>query len=260
MAGVTRNINLVSSAIQYVIFLVTTGITLYFVEKCGRRPLLLYGGILMGALNFAVAGLMASAGHPVTHVGTAYNIKWQVGDSYATRIIACSYVFVGIYGFTWAPIASVTANKPIASSKSTWTTSSSIYCSEVFPIKWRAKRVGAAAATNWIFKLTLAYFVPPAFQNIVWKSYVIFGVFCFCGAVHGFVGMPETQGKTLEEIDDVCDSGVPAWKTGSLKSPFAEKIHVIEEKQSAGINLVSGERENVAAVEYYVEMKTCTSV
>ena len=62
MAGLTGNVNLYSSSIQYVIFLVTTAVTLALIDKIGRRPLFVYGGIAMGALNFAVAGLMANYG------------------------------------------------------------------------------------------------------------------------------------------------------------------------------------------------------
>jgi len=55
----------------------------------------------MGALNFCVAGLMASKGHAVSEVAGNKNIRWQVKGSYATGIIACSYIFVGFYGLTW---------------------------------------------------------------------------------------------------------------------------------------------------------------
>lgn len=30
-----------------------------------------------------------------------------------------------------------------------------IYCSEVFPLRWRAKGVGLSAATNWAFNFAL---------------------------------------------------------------------------------------------------------
>ncbi|KAI9848048.1 MAG: hypothetical protein M1837_001150 [Sclerophora amabilis] len=216
MAGLTGNVNLYSSAIQYVIFLVTTGITLCFIEKIGRRPLFVYGAILMCALNFTVAGLMGNYGHGIEGLNGDATIRWQVGGPPATGVIACSYIFVGIYGFTWAPAA--------------W-----IYCAEVFPLKWRAKGVGLCTATNWIFNFALAYFVPPAFSNIVWKTYIIFGVFCFCAFVHSFVGFPETGGKTLEEIDFLFNSGVPAWKTKNKSSGFNQRVHQIVEKQGAGI-------------------------
>lgn len=62
MAGLTGNVNLVSSSIQYIIFLLTTVVTLALIDRIGRRPLFIYGGILMGILNFLVAGLMGGYG------------------------------------------------------------------------------------------------------------------------------------------------------------------------------------------------------
>ncbi|OJD38807.1 sugar transporter [Diplodia corticola] len=226
MAGLTGNVNLYSSAIQYVIFLVTTGFTLCFIEKVGRRQLLIYGSIIMCALNFAVAGIMAEHGRPVDGVGENTNIKWQVLGHPAKGIIACSYIFVGVYGLTWAPAA--------------W-----IYCSEVFPLRWRAKGVGLSAATNWIFNFALAYFVPPAFENIVWRTYIIFGVFCFVGTIHVFFSFPETAGKTLEEIDAVFEPGVKAWKTGNMKSNFSEKVAAVQSKGLDANELVHSESAHV---------------
>lgn len=59
-----------------------------------------------------------------------------------------------------------------------------------------------------------------------------FGVFCIAGVVHAFLGFYETQGKTLEEIEGVFNSGLPAWKSATIKSTFAEKVHGIEDKQA----------------------------
>ncbi|KAF2460099.1 sugar transporter [Lineolata rhizophorae] len=215
MAGLTGNVNLYSSSIQYVIFLVTTGITLCIIEKIGRRDMLIYGGILMCAFNFAVGGIMAQYGRSVDEVDGNDTIKLEVSGPPSKGIIACSYLFVAVYGFTWAPAA--------------W-----IYCSEVFPLKWRAKGVGLSAATNWIFNFALAYFVPPAFQNITWKTYMIFGTFCACTVVHAFFGYPETQGKTLEEIDLIFEPDIKPWKTRHITSQFAERVQAFEEKGAGG--------------------------
>lgn len=123
MAGLTGNTNLYSSAIQYVIFLVTTGLILPFIDRVGRRTLLLIGSISSLILHFAIAGVMASYGRGVDQVAGNENLKWEVNGAAGKAVIALSYIFVGVYGFTWAPVG--------------W-----IYCSEVFPLKYRAKGVG----------------------------------------------------------------------------------------------------------------------
>lgn len=40
MANLTGNIGLVSSGIQYAIFIIGTAATFFFIDKTGRRPLL----------------------------------------------------------------------------------------------------------------------------------------------------------------------------------------------------------------------------
>ncbi|KAK8216251.1 sugar transporter [Phyllosticta capitalensis] len=209
MAGLTGNVNLTSSLVQYCIFLVTTATTLAGIEHIGRRHLLVWGALLMMAFNFAVGGLMASYGHFVPDgVDGSPTVRWQVKGPPAKGIIACSYLFVAMYGFTWAPAA--------------W-----IYCSEVFPLRWRAKGVGLSAATNWAFNFALAYFVPPAFRNIQWRTYMIF-------AFHAYFGYPESAGRTLEEMDLLFEPDIKPWKTGGMKSNFAERVAAVENKMIEG--------------------------
>lgn len=123
MAGLTGNTTLYSSAIQYVIFLVTTGIILPYIDRVGRRTLLLIGAVSSLILHFTIAGVMATQGQGVDSVEGNTNLKWEVSGASGKAVIALSYIFVGVYGFTWAPVG--------------W-----IYCSEVFPLKYRAKGVG----------------------------------------------------------------------------------------------------------------------
>lgn len=46
-----------------------------------------------------------------------------------------------------------------------------------------------------------------------WKMYMIFATFNGAAFIHMFLTAPETKGKTLEEMDEVFDSGLPAWKS-----------------------------------------------
>lgn len=91
----------------------------------------------------------------------------------------------------------------------------------MFPLRVRGKAVALATSANWIFNFALAYFVPPAFVNIKWKTYLIFAVFCAAMFFHVFFMFPETAGKPLEEIEAIFTDevngikyiGIPAWKT-----------------------------------------------
>lgn len=88
------------------------------IERVGRRHFLVWGALLMMAFNFAVGGLMASYGHfgrskskkdgcenadyeVPDGVDGSPTVRWQVKGPPAKGIIACSYLFVAMYGFTW---------------------------------------------------------------------------------------------------------------------------------------------------------------
>lgn len=153
------------------------------------------------------------------------------------------YIFVGVYGLTWAPGA--------------W-----IYAAEVFPLKYRAKGVGLAAAGNWMyeliahaeknrtdsasFNLALAFFVPPAFTNIQWKSYMIFGTFCIAMTFHIFFTYPETVKKSLEEIDQIFINEIPAWRTAQ-QGTFDEKVAEVEASGGLKERTSTSHNEGVAA-------------
>ncbi|KAK4070884.1 hypothetical protein Trihar35433_5351 [Trichoderma harzianum] len=205
MAGMSGNAALTSSIIQYVIFLVTTGGVLFVIDRMGRRWLLIVGAMICGVIHFVVGAIMAVYGHHVNSVDGNDILKWQISGPPAKAVIALCYIFVGVYGVTWAPGA--------------W-----IYCGEVFPLKYRAKGVGLAAAGNWAFNLALAFFVPPAFTNIQWKAYMIFGTFCIAMVFHIYFMYPETVKKSLEEIDTMFESDIPAWRSAKAVGTFEEKI------------------------------------
>jgi hypothetical protein len=57
--------------------------------------------------------------------------------------------------------------------------------------------------------------------------YMIFATFNGLACIHMFLAAPETRGKTLEEMDEVFDSGRPAWRSvpeGSRLDQLAKDI------------------------------------
>ncbi|KAJ5258419.1 hypothetical protein N7524_009975 [Penicillium chrysogenum] len=179
MAGLTGNSNLVASSIQYVINVVMTILALLFIDRWGRRTPLLIGSTLMMVFMFANAGIMASYGKPAPPGGLNHTPEQS-------------------WDLSAAPQAAKGLDLP----------------PELYPLRLRGKAVALSTSSNWIFNFALSYFVPPAFENIKWKVYVVFGVFCFTMTVHVFFAFPETAGKTLEEVETMFSTpGLTPWKT-----------------------------------------------
>lgn len=57
---------------------------------------------------------------------------------------------------------------------------------------------------------------------------MIFATFNGLAFIHVFFAAPETKGKTLEEMDEVFDSGVKPWKSGRIGSRLDELQRNIE--------------------------------
>ena len=196
MAGLSGNSNLVASSISYVINLIMTVPALFLVDRVGRRPILLAGSISLTIWWFICAGLMGGYGSPAPPGGVdnVPEISWQIGGASSKVVIACSYLVVASFAPSWGPVS--------------W-----VYPPELFPLRLRGKAVALSTSSNWIFNFALSYYTPPAFENIKWKTYIIFGVFCFAMSLHVFFCFPETAGRTLEEVDSTLNSNTPAWRT-----------------------------------------------
>jgi len=127
----------------------------------------------MATWLFANAGLLASYGTYAGPKGVdntpAASIKITGPPSKA--VIACSYLFVASFAPTWGPVS--------------W-----IYPPELYPLRVRGKAVALSTSANWAFNFALGYFVPPAFVNIQWRTYLLFGVFCVAMFIHVFFMFP----------------------------------------------------------------------
>lgn len=231
MAGLSGDTNLIASSIQYVINVGMTIFALIYIDRWGRRLPLLVGSTLMAIWMYTNAGLMASYGSPAPPGGVdgVAEESWQISGAPARAVIASTYLFVASYAPTWGPVS--------------W-----IYPPELFPLRVRGKAVSVTTASNWIFNFALSYFVPPAFVNIQWKVYIIFGVFCTVMTIHVFFMFPETSGKTLEEVENMFNEGVSAWKTRvEFQKIRKAEGGVIDDEKSAGLHAVESPVHNEKA-------------
>ncbi|KAI6896393.1 general substrate transporter [Hortaea werneckii] len=214
MAGYRGNSALLASSIQYIINVFMTVPALLFIDRWGRRPTLLIGAALMCAFMFANAGIMGNYGTVVPHgIGGVAVESMKVSGAPAKGLIACTYLFVASYAPTWGPVS--------------W-----VYPPELYPLRVRGKAVALATSSNWAFNTALGAFVPPAFENIRWKTYLVFGCFNFAMFFHVFFMFPETSGKTLEDVTEIFENpngikyiGTPAWKTKNAFSDTRRAEH-----------------------------------
>jgi len=195
MAGLSGNVNLISSGVQYALFIVFTTFIFFYIDRTGRRPLLIYGAIAMGICHFVVGGILSAGTYVPGGVDGNLNVLIEVRGAKAHTVIAFSYLLIIIYALTLAPVA--------------W-----VYAAEVWSLETRATGMSISAIGNWLFNFALGLYIPPGFANIKWKLFIVFGVLCFAGAVQFYFTYPETCGKTIEEIEELFAPGaIPPWKT-----------------------------------------------
>jgi len=75
--------------------------------------------------------------------------------------------------------------------------------SEVFPSSLRAKGVALSTCSNWLFNFIIGLITPPLVESTGFGAYVFFAVFCLLSLLWVYWFVPETAGKTLEEMDHV---------------------------------------------------------
>lgn len=199
MANLTGNVGLISSGIQYAIFLVGTAATFFFIDRTGRRPLLIYGALSMATCFFVVGGILGTKGTTLPNgLNGNLSVKVQVTGSPAYAVIAFCYLLVLAYSITLAPVA---WGEFFVCQRINLAKNIPVYAAEVWSLETRATGMALASVANWLFNFAIGFFIPPAFQNISWKLFIIFGVLCVGASIQAFISYPETAGKTIEEVE-----------------------------------------------------------
>ncbi|KAI7886856.1 general substrate transporter [Mucor mucedo] len=153
--------------------------------KLGRRRTLMLGAIIM-MISFYVLG------------GMIYGIQKENGGSLslpgakvgAKGYIAmiCIYVFAVGYEFSWGPVV--------------W-----VVCSEIYPTRIRAMALSIATAANWAMNAAIAKVTPLMIAKITYGTYFFFGSCAVLMGSFAYFLLPETRGRSLEEMDELFNKG-----------------------------------------------------
>ncbi|KAJ3345250.1 hypothetical protein HDU83_004263 [Entophlyctis luteolus] len=143
---------------------------MWAVDRFGRRPLLQWGGLIMGIAHALVFAFLTAANN------TDHSLAWGA--------IVAIFVFVIAFSSTWGPVV--------------WS-----YQAEIYPLRIRAKGIGLSTMTNWAWNAVIAWGFPHVYAALNYEPtvYCIFSAFCFLMAAWAAFFVPETRGLTLEEID-----------------------------------------------------------
>ena len=148
-----------------------TALSVLLIDRLGRRLLLLASGFIM-TLSCVAYGV--------------YDYLYTLPHSITITPLALGSIIAYMVGFSvgWGPIP--------------W-----LVMSEIFPVRARGLASGISTLVNWSF----AFLVTNQFDNLQ-KAITVHGTFWlfaginFVGMIFVFIFVPETKGRSLEEIEE----------------------------------------------------------
>jgi len=163
--GASGDAAMMQTVVMGIVNIVFTVVAILTVEKWGRRPLLMVGSIGM-AIGMAALSVL----------------------SFMDVINLLALVFIIIYTasfmMSWGPIC--------------W-----VLISEIFPNTIRGSAVAIAVAAQWISNYIVSSTFPSLSKWSVGGTYLIYCFFSVLSALFVFKLVPETKGKTLEDMTEL---------------------------------------------------------
>lgn len=163
---------MIQTVIMGIVNITFTLVAVFTVEKLGRKPLLITGsiGMAIGALMVALCNLVTLP--PIVSV-------------VSIMIYSASFMF------SWGPIC--------------W-----VLIAEIFPNTIRGAAVAIAVAFQWIFNFIVSSTFVPMYNMTAGDmgekfghmfAYALYGIICVIAAIFVWKLVPETKGKTLEDMN-----------------------------------------------------------
>ncbi|CAK1358279.1 unnamed protein product [Cercospora beticola] len=195
-ASVGLDNSFVTQIILGAVNVVTTFPGLYMVEKFGRRKCLGLGAAWM----FMCFMVFASLGYFELERPDGTN-RSNIGM--VMIIFAC--LFIAAFASTWGPMA--------------WAVTS-----EIYPSRYRSTCIAFCAASNWAFNFFIGFATPFIEADIGFSYGYLFAACNFIAVLVVFFFLPETSGKSLEEIDTMFLLEIKPWKSSKWVPPPPEDL------------------------------------
>jgi len=166
MAGLELKDGLLNAVFVQLVFLFSTFIAIAIVEKTGRKLLMLVGTGLMAVTLFILS--------------LAFSVENQSG----VIILILVMVYIGTFGFTLGPVV--------------W-----VLISEMYPAEIRGRAIAFTAASLWVATFIVVLVSPYLLEIGPVFNFVTFGILNVVGFIFCLRYLPETKGKTLEQMKEL---------------------------------------------------------
>ncbi len=164
-AGYGVNDILFNIVITGAINLLFTVVAMLLVDRFGRRRLMIFGCLAIGA----------------SHVAASYAYRVHMQGLWVLVLTLCA---IACYAMSLAPV--------------TW-----VLITEIFPNRVRASAVSISVATLWVASFALTYTFPLLNQSLGTSGvFLIYAGICFAGAAFVFLSVSETKGQSLEKLEE----------------------------------------------------------
>jgi SP family xylose:H+ symportor-like MFS transporter len=161
--GAEKDASMLQTVVMGLINVIFTVIAIVTVDKWGRKPLLMVGSVGMAIGMFAIGSLA---------------FMKVIGISTLVFII----IYTASFMMSWGPI--------------TW-----VLISEIFPNKIRGKAVAIAVAAQWAANYFISSTYPAMMEFSGGLTYCFYGAMSVLSLIFVWKMVPETKGKTLEEME-----------------------------------------------------------
>ncbi len=161
--GAEKDASMLQTVVMGLVNVIFTVVAILTVDRWGRKPLLMVGSIGMALGMFAIGAL---------------SFMKIIGISTLVFII----IYTASFMMSWGPIC--------------W-----VLISEIFPNKIRGKAVAIAVAAQWAANYFISSTYPVMMEFSGGLTYWFYGAMSILSFIFVWKMVPETKGKTLEEME-----------------------------------------------------------
>jgi len=177
--GFSEEDALTQSVITAVTNIVVTLVAIALIDKIGRRRLLITGSTGM-TISLGVMAFMFSTATMAP--GADGEMAPQLGDTQGLIALIAANAFVVFFGMSWGP--------------GVW-----VLLGEMFNNRIRSTALGVAAAAQWLANFAVSTSFPSMAELSLWFTYGVYAVAALLSLLFVAKFVPETMGKSLEEME-----------------------------------------------------------